>query len=85
MPGLFDEAKALKSLGRKPIAVVTALRGAQRGWVAAQNELAKLSTNSVHQTVPDATHEKLVEDERFARIASHAITQLVQAARSGQD
>jgi hypothetical protein len=81
---MFNEAKALKSLGGRPLAVVTALSGAMRGWVAAQNKLAKLSTNSVHRVVPDATHETLLEDERFARIASHAIAQVVQRSRSGQ-
>ena len=84
LPRMFDEAKGLKSLGGRPIAVVTALSGAMRGWVAAQNKLAKLSTNSVHRTVPDATHESLLEDERFARIASNAIAQVVQRSRSGQ-
>lgn len=84
LPGLLNEAKALKSLGGKPLAVVTATVGEQRGWFAAQNKLAKLSTNSVHQTVPGATHETLLEDERFARIASHAIAKVVQSAGSGQ-
>jgi pimeloyl-ACP methyl ester carboxylesterase len=84
LPRMFNEAKALKSLGGRPLAVVTALSGAMRGWVAAQNKLAKLSTNSVHRVVPDATHETLLEDERFARIASHAIAQVVQRSRSGQ-
>jgi pimeloyl-ACP methyl ester carboxylesterase len=81
---MFDEAKALKSVGGKPVAVVTALSGAQRGWIAAQNKLAKLSTNSFHRTVPAATHETLLEEERFATVASHAIAQVVQRSRSGQ-
>lgn len=84
LPGLLNEAKALRSLGRRPLAVVTATVGQQRGWSAAQNKLAMLSTNSVHRTVPGATHETLLEEERFARIASHAITQVVRSARSGQ-
>ena len=84
LPGLFNETKAFKSLGGKPLAVVTATLGQQRGWAAAQDELAKLSTNSVHRTVPGATHETLLEDERFAKIASRAIAQVVQSARSGQ-
>ena len=35
---MFNEAKALKSLGRKPLVVVSAIVGEQRGWAAAQNE-----------------------------------------------
>jgi pimeloyl-ACP methyl ester carboxylesterase len=84
LPRMFNEAKGLKSLGGRPIAVVTALSGAMHGWVAAQNKLAKLSTNSVHRTVSDATHETLLEDERFAKIASQPIAQVVQRSRSGQ-
>ena len=84
LPRLFDEAKAVKSLGGKPLAVVTATIANQRGWRAAQKRLAKLSTNSVQRTVTGATHTTLLEDERFAAIASRAITQVVQRARSGR-
>ena len=84
LPQMFNEAKAVKSLGRKPLVVVTALRGAQRGWVSAQNDLAKLSTNSAHRTVPDATHEALLEERTFARITSGAIVRLAESVRSGQ-
>ena len=84
LPRLFDEAKAVKSLGAKPLAVVTATIGNQRGWRAAQERLAKLSTNSVQRTVTGATHTTLLEDERFAAIASRAITQVVERARSGR-
>jgi pimeloyl-ACP methyl ester carboxylesterase len=84
LPRMFNEAKALKSLGRKPLAVVTALSGAMRGWLASQNKLAQLSTHSVHRTVPNATHDTLLGDERFARIANQSIAQVVQAVRSGQ-
>jgi pimeloyl-ACP methyl ester carboxylesterase len=83
LPRMFNEAKALTSLGSKPLAVVTATVGEQRGWTAAQNRLAELSTNSVRRTVPGATHESLLEDNGFARIASHAITQVAQSARLG--
>lgn len=53
-----------------------------RGWTAAQNKLAQLSTNSSHRTVAGATHETLLEDKRFAGEASAAITHVVQTARS---
>ena len=82
LPRMFNEAKALTSLGSKPLAVVSATVGQQRGWAAAQNKLAQLSTESVHRTVPGATHESLLEDKRFARITSHEITQVAQSVRS---
>src|SRR3954454_9965266 len=51
LPTVFDQAKALRSLHGKPLAVLTASVGQVRGWVAAQNKLAQLSTNSTHHTV----------------------------------
>jgi pimeloyl-ACP methyl ester carboxylesterase len=82
LPRMFDEAKAVKSLDGRPLAVVTAAVGQQRGWATAQDRLAKLSTNSVHRTVPGATHSALLEDKQFAAIASGAIRQVVQRVRS---
>jgi hypothetical protein len=45
---------------------VTATVGEQRGWRTAQARLARLSTDSVHETVAGATHAALLEDARFA-------------------
>jgi pimeloyl-ACP methyl ester carboxylesterase len=84
LPRRFDEAKAVKSLGGRPLAVVTAAVGQQRGWGAAQDRLAKLSTNSLQRTVAGATHAALLEDQRFAAITSRAIGQVVQRVRSGR-
>jgi len=81
---LFDEAKAVNSLGRTPLGVVTADVGEQRGWGAAQKRLLKLSPNSAQRTVVGATHTALLEDKGFASITSRAITQVVQVARSGR-
>ena len=80
--GVFDEAKRLKSLDGRPLAVLTAGRGTQEGWSAAQDELALLSTNSVRRTVEGASHAALLEDERFAGDTSRAIAAVVRAARS---
>ena len=82
LPRMFEEAKAVKSLGARPLAVVTAGVGQQRGWDIAQDRLAKLSTNSVHRTVAGATHAALLEDERYAAAASRAIGGVVQRIRS---
>jgi hypothetical protein len=81
LPQMFDEAKTLTSLGGKPLAVVTALSGAMRGWVAAQDQLAKLSMKSFHLTVPTATHEAILENREFASAAGNAIARVVRLAR----
>ncbi len=80
LPTVFEQAKALKSLNGKPLAVLTASVGTQRGWVAAQKRLAKLSTNSAHQSVSGATHAALLEDPGFASTTSRAISDVVESA-----
>jgi pimeloyl-ACP methyl ester carboxylesterase len=84
LPRMFNEARAVRSLGKRPLAVVTAGRGAQRGWSAAQQRLAKLSSRSAQMTVVGATHTALLEDKTFAAITSRAITRVVQVSRSRQ-
>jgi pimeloyl-ACP methyl ester carboxylesterase len=83
LPRLFDEAKAVTTLGGKPLAVVTATVGEQRGWGAAQTRLATLSSNSFRQTVAGATHVGLLADEAFAGVTSLAIAHVVRSAGSG--
>jgi pimeloyl-ACP methyl ester carboxylesterase len=78
---VFDQAKALTSLGQKPLGVVSADVGQQAGWAAAQAKLARLSSNSFHRTAEGATHEALLEDERFAATTSRAILDVVRATR----
>ena len=51
------------------------------GWVGAQNQLAALSTHSVHRTV-DSTHEGLLEDARPAAESVRAISEVVVAVRT---
>jgi pimeloyl-ACP methyl ester carboxylesterase len=83
LPTVFDQAKALTTLARKPLFVLTADRGQQPGWFAAQDKLATLSTNSRHQTAHGATHAALLEDRSIAARTSQAIRDVVRAARSG--
>ena len=82
LPTIFNEAQALHTLNGKPLAVVSASIGEMRGWIPAQNKLARLSTNSTHRTVAGATHETLLEGKAFAGYASAAITHVVEMARS---
>ena len=84
LPTVFDQAKALKSLDGKPLAVLSADVGQQRGWAPAQAKLAQLSTNSVHRTARGATHAALLEDQHFAAITSRTIADIVRSARSSQ-
>jgi hypothetical protein len=66
LPDAFQQAGALGSFGDKPLAVVTAGSEAPDGWLPLQNEMAALSTRSVHHVLPDATHTSLIEDKRDA-------------------
>jgi hypothetical protein len=76
------QAQSLTSLGDRPLVVVTAKKEAEGGWMAAQDELAALSTNSVHRILPDATHAMLTENEAFAAQSSQAILDVVNAVRT---
>jgi pimeloyl-ACP methyl ester carboxylesterase len=81
LPTVFDQAKELTTLEAKPLAVLTAGVGQERGWLAAQTELAQLSTNSDHRVAQGATHTALLQDRRFAAITAGAIARVVRAAR----
>jgi hypothetical protein len=54
------------------------------GWAAAQNDLARLSTNSAHRVVANATHSMLTQDKATAAKSSQAIRDLVDSVRTGQ-
>jgi CMP-2-keto-3-deoxyoctulosonic acid synthetase len=83
LPTVFRQDKALTSLGGKPLFVLTADRGQQSGWPAAQNKLAGLSTNSVHETTHGATHAALLDDRNYAAVSSRAIEAVVRSVRTG--
>jgi pimeloyl-ACP methyl ester carboxylesterase len=84
LPTSFEEAKAVTSLDAKPLAVLTAGAGTQKGWQAAQDKLARRSRDAEWRTVVGATHAALLEDKRFAWFTSVAITRVVAEARSGE-
>jgi pimeloyl-ACP methyl ester carboxylesterase len=83
LPTALTQAQALKSLGGKPLIVVTAAKNAQTGWLPPQDEMATLSANSVHRVMQDTTHTSLTEDKTDSRISSQAILDIVHAVRSG--
>lgn len=82
LPTALQQAGDLKTLGDKPLVVVTAGKGAETGWQPLQDELATLSSNSLHRNIPDATHTMLTEDEAAAGTSSHAIRDVIKSVRT---
>jgi pimeloyl-ACP methyl ester carboxylesterase len=72
----------LGSLGNKPLAVVTAPKQAEPGWLDLQDDLATLSSNSKHRVVKGATHTSLLYDRSDAQATSSAIVEVVGAVRN---
>jgi hypothetical protein len=62
-----EQARVLKSLGGKPLAVLSADRDQQRGWATYQDKLAQISSNSIHRTAHGSTHSALLEDSGSSR------------------
>ncbi|HET8916305.1 MAG TPA: alpha/beta hydrolase [Propionibacteriaceae bacterium] len=78
------QAASLVDFAGKPLIVVTAGREHDAAWMAAQDKLATLSTNSRHDVVADATHASLVLNETGAAAASRAIRDVVAAVRTSR-
>ena len=72
----------LGSLGNKPLAVVTAPKQAEPGWLKLQDDLATLSSNSVHRVVKEATHTSLLYERSDSQATSAAIDEVVAAVRN---
>ncbi len=81
---VFTQAQALTTFDPKPLAVVTASENADgtKGWAAAQDRMAALSTNSTHWTA-DTTHVGLLDDATGSTDSVRAITAVVTAVRTG--
>jgi len=77
-------AAALAGFAGKPLIVVTAGRGNDAAWRAAQDHLATLSANSVHRVVAGAAHADLVGEQRYAAETTRAVADVVLAVRSGE-
>jgi hypothetical protein len=70
------------SLGNKPLAVVTAPKQAEPGWLKHQDKLATLSSDSIHRVVMGATHTSLLYERRDAQATSATIVEVVAAVRN---
>jgi pimeloyl-ACP methyl ester carboxylesterase len=77
------EAGTLRTLGAKPLIVLTATVGNSKGWMGYQDQMAKLSTNSLHRAEPGATHDDLVSDPRHTVAVIKAIHDVVVSLRNG--
>jgi len=71
------------SLGNKPLAVVTAGKS-EPSWLKRQDDLATISSNSMHRVVKGATHTSVVYERSDAQATSAAIVEVVEAVRNDQ-
>jgi pimeloyl-ACP methyl ester carboxylesterase len=83
-PSAARQAAALTDFADKPLVVLTAGSGHDASWMAAQDKLATLSTNSVHRVVPGATHPDLVSEEKPAAATTRAVLDVVSSVRTHQ-
>jgi pimeloyl-ACP methyl ester carboxylesterase len=80
-PQTATQTRSLKSLGNKPLAVVSA--GTEPpSWLKLQDDLATLSSDSTHRVVEGATHTSLLYERRDAQATSAAIVEVVAAVRN---
>jgi pimeloyl-ACP methyl ester carboxylesterase len=82
-PQTVTQTRSLRSLGDKPLAVVTA-GTSEPEWLKLQDDLATLSSNSTHPVVKGATHTSVMYDRSDAQVTSAAIVDVVQAVRKDQ-
>jgi pimeloyl-ACP methyl ester carboxylesterase len=69
------------SLGNKPLAVVTAGES-EPGWLKRQDDLATLSSDSIHRVVEGATHTSVLYERGDAQATGAAIEEVVAAVRN---
>jgi pimeloyl-ACP methyl ester carboxylesterase len=81
LPATLAQAQLVQSLGDRPMMVVTAVRESQAGWLPLQDELATLSTNSIHRVLQDASHSSLLEDRQDAAESIQAILDVINCVR----
>ncbi len=80
-PQTAAQAHGLRSLGDKPLAVVSAgTQGSE--WLDLQDDLATLSLNSTHRVVKGATHSSVLDDRSDAQATSAAVVEVVAAVRN---
>jgi pimeloyl-ACP methyl ester carboxylesterase len=81
-PQTTTQTRSLRSLGDKPLAVVSAPKQAEPGWLKLQDDLVTLSSNSTHIVVEGATHTSLLYERSDAQASSAAIVEVVAPVRN---
>jgi pimeloyl-ACP methyl ester carboxylesterase len=76
------QAASLRDFGDKPLFVLTAGEH-PASWMTAQEDMATLSTDSVHEVVDGATHQALEDDEEYAAHITRAVLDVVTSVRTG--
>jgi pimeloyl-ACP methyl ester carboxylesterase len=74
------QTSRLGGLGNEPLAVVTA-GTSEPGWLEQQEDLASLSSNSIHRVVEGATHTSLLYERSDSQATGAAIVEVVKAVR----
>lgn len=84
LPVVFEQARALTTLGDRPLVVLTSAENARDtdGWTEAQSAMAELSRNAVHGEAA-ASHAGMLEDPLGAAASVQAIASVVRTVRSG--
>ena len=84
LPVVFRQARALTTLGDRPLVVLTSAENARDtdGWTEAQARMAELSSNAVIREAA-ASHAGMVEDPDGAAASVQAIASVVRAVRTG--
>jgi hypothetical protein len=75
------DAASLRDFADKPLVVLTAGEH-PASWMAAQNRMLTLSTNSAQQIVAGATHTDVVLEEKYAAATAQAILAVVDSVRN---
>jgi len=80
-----SEAGKLASLDGKPLIVLTAEHGNAPGWMPHQDAMAALSTNSLHDVVPGATHQSLVDNPTHAAVGREIVARRIPEESRRED
>ena len=78
----MGQAASLTDFGNKPLVVLTAGSGSDATWTARHEDLATLSTNSVHRVIDGAAHATMIADEGDSAATTQAVLDVVSSVRS---
>jgi pimeloyl-ACP methyl ester carboxylesterase len=84
LPVVFRQARALTTLGARPLVVLTSAENAAttEGWREAQERMASLSSNVASRDAA-ASHAGMVEDPDGAAASVQGIASVIRAVRTG--